>query len=255
MKSACASPVGYLEVDTRASSDGEIFIHHNPDTGKDLSAVVNFASTTSLELKKIYYNNGEPILRLEDALEIFSKREFKEQKLCLDIKDFGYENKHLELVRRFNMEDNVVFVSWIPQSLLKLFEMGTTAPLILSHLNSIKFGQIGRLFTTLLKNTTITVSSFVFLGGNKYTASLLDREIGFQHAILFHDIPDQVIRVLSAHGGGICVHKSMADRRLKTYCRQNKLSLWVFSVSDLKEFNKYAEELNADVIFCNTPFI
>lgn len=254
LKKACDAPVGYLEVDVRASSDGEFFLHHNPNTGEDFSADLGFSKTTSKVLKKIQFKNGEKLLTLEAALTIFLKRKHKAQRICLDIKDFGYEDKYLELVRRFKIENNVVFVSWIPQTLIRLSELGTTAPLILSHWNSLKFGLIGRLFSSLLSNTIFTLSKYVFLGKNKYHTDLIGRSLGYQYAILLHEIPAVLLRILSVNGGGICVHKSLACPRLNRYCRQNHLALWIFSVSGSKEFYRYANEFHADVIFCDDVF-
>jgi hypothetical protein len=53
-------------------------------------------------------------------------------------------------VREHGVENNTTFVSWIPQSLLKLSELGARTPLILSHWNMHRFGPAGQLLSSIL---------------------------------------------------------------------------------------------------------
>ncbi|MGE4298369.1 MAG: hypothetical protein AB7E47_10105 [Desulfovibrionaceae bacterium] len=242
----------YLEIDTRVSRDGKIYINHNPATGQNHSCQVVFKETDSSQLNTITFKNGEELLSLANTLEIFSRLSNLGQILCIDIKDFGFEKEHLKLVKQFNLEDRVAFVSWIPQTLISLAELGTSSPLVLSHFNTTVMGNVGKILTKACRKLILPFSHFVLLGQDSYSRPLGDKSVGYQHAILLHTIPDSILKMLTINGGGICTHRSMATRKLSQYCKQVGLSLWVFSASTISTFDKCTKELNADVVFCET---
>ncbi len=241
----------YLEIDVRVSSDGEFFVNHDPVTNTDYSQRVVLKNTHSSTVREIFFQNGEKILSLADALHIFSQRSKLEQILCIDIKDYGYEEILLTQVRKFGLEHKVVFISGIPQSLVSLAKLGTLSPLILSHWNSMAWGLIGSLLTNFLHNTVLSIFSFIVLGKSKYSMELNRKAVGFNYTILLDELPNEMIDILSQNGGGVCVHKTVATHKLRKYCEQRNLSFWVFSVSNQKEYNKYISKLGVDVIFCD----
>lgn len=253
LKNACKSQIAYLEIDTRVSRDGEIYLHHDPYTGKNFTKKLNLAQTSSKTINETHFINGEKILTLADALKAFAARKNKSQKLCIDIKDFGYEVEHLQVVREHNMEDQVVFVSWIPQTLLKLADLGTASPLILSHINTLKFKAIGALIAKFTSRLNVSLHRYVVLGGKTYTDALVNTSKGFQHGIILHEIPAPLLDVLSSSGGGICVHKKLISRETVSYCKKNSLALWGFSVADKQEYCKLASHIGVDVVFCEMP--
>ena len=105
-------------MDTRASRDGEVFIHHDHCTDPSFSQQIVFDRTPAATIRRITFPNGEHILSLDEGLALFAARKHPGQKLCLDLKDFGFEEEHLRLVRYHGLEASVVFVSWAPQVLL-----------------------------------------------------------------------------------------------------------------------------------------
>jgi hypothetical protein len=251
LKLACSSEARYLEVDTRASHDGKIYISHSRYFGKLLGKRYFISRLTSQEIEKIGENNGESLLSLETALEIFRTRGRPYQKLCLDIKDYGFERRHLELVRTAGLESQVCFLSWIPQTLQELYRLGTRSPLILAHCNFMRWREVGQLLVDTLANRLFRLDGFVILGRNRTDAMLSAQGQGFQYALFCTSISVPFDEILIANAGGICIHLSMICPKIINYCRETGLSLWVFSVGSFAQFKKYAAQPDIDVVFCN----
>ncbi|MES9902140.1 MAG: glycerophosphodiester phosphodiesterase family protein [Sedimenticola sp.] len=242
--------VKYFEVDTRVTSDGEIFVYHDSDF-KSTDGIKTFNKMNGNQVKALAHSNGEGIATLLQALTDFKAYSKGEQIFCIDIKDFGFEEVHLKVVRDVGVEDQVVFVSWIPQTLIRLSELGAQTPLILSHWNLKSFKWIGSLISRALKNKTIKVGPFVLIGNNVADHELGVLSHGFQHALVTTDIPNHLLEILKQSRGGICVHTSVVQKRLRNYCSKNSLSLWVFSVTAVDEYTRYAKLPDVDVVFCD----
>lgn len=251
LEKACESDFHYLEIDTRVSQDGVIYVYHSASTSADMTRKINFAETLSSVVDTVQFKNAEKILTLEECLQAFKSRKNSKQRLCLDIKDYGFEENHLSLVKKFGLEENVIFVSWIPQTLIRLKEIGAETPLILSHWNFIKYKYVGKLIVNFFSNKIMSIGRYVLLGRNNYNLPLDKYSKGFQHAILLQEIPEYLLKILKSSGGGICIHKRMVSKTLLRYCQQSDIQLWIFSVSDKEEFDKYAKENGIDIVFCD----
>ena len=127
----CKYNIPYLEVDTRVSKDGEIYLRHDAKLGKAFSISGNINSIEAFRINKIKHQSGENILSLKNALEYFKMHSKDNQKFCIDIKDYGFEKEHLQIVRESGLNKKVCFISWIPQAILRLFEINKNIPLIL----------------------------------------------------------------------------------------------------------------------------
>jgi len=254
LHNACKSNIPYLEVDTRTNKEGEIYIYHNSSTTKEVDSNVCFSQEYSEKTKGLKYRNGENILSLKKALKIFRNRVHKDQKLCIDIKDYGFEENHFSLVKEYDLEESVIFISWIPQVLISLYEMGTKSPLVLSHFNLIKYGIAGNIFVKVFKNLKLKLNKYVYLGEKKDSDSLENMSHGFQHAILYYKIPQYMKELLIKTKGGICVPKQLVNDTLMNYCNHNDIQLWIFSVNNFKDFSKYSQQNFIDVIFSNNVF-
>ena len=154
-KKACIYQIPYIEIDVRASRDGVLFVYHNPISGSDIGGRIDFRKNISTEIQKNKFINGESILDLETALELFKKYRSKNQVLCIDIKDYGYEHKYIQSVKKYNLINSIHFISWIPQTIFRLYNLGAKAPLIFSHLNIMRYGNTGRMLKKLIKNKII----------------------------------------------------------------------------------------------------
>lgn len=251
LEAACASESAFLEVDVRASREGEMFLWHDPRTAKLGEIDLSFARTYAKDLAAVRHPNGEAILSLREALRIFSSNSRPGQKLCIDIKDFGFEERCLQTVREANLESRVWFVSWIPQTLLRLWELHTTAPLVLSCCNLLNLGPIGTALDYLLANWCVRLGWIVILGRNKATSPLGSLAHGFQHAFFCRRVPTPLRKALTSSRGGICVNHRLVGHKLTKYCRDSGLQLWVFSAGTTQQFVRYASNPGIDVVFCD----
>ncbi len=246
---ACASAVPYLEVDTRVSNDGHIYLYHDARTGHDVNPTGVFARSPAAFLDQLRFITDEPLLTLKKALQRFQHRTFPNQILCLDVKDYGFEEEHLQLVREAGLDDHVYFVSWIPQTLIRLHELGVETPLFLSHWNLTAWGKPGRLLTTLLRDKMFALGSHVIQGVNRAATDLSAWRHGYSHKLVCQDVPDPLRSTLSASEGGLCVHRSLYDEALATYCLQHGLKLWLHAVNTSRQYTHDAALPAVDVVF------
>ena len=110
---ACQTEAPYLEIDTRVSLDGKIFVYHDESFKTDKNKKIIIHETLSKEIQSINHSCGYKLLQFEELLIVFSKRVYKEQKLCIDIKDYGFEQLHFDLVKKYNLEQYIIWISWI----------------------------------------------------------------------------------------------------------------------------------------------
>lgn len=246
LRLATRTAVPYLELDTRVSRDGCVFIHHDPVTHRPR---LRFAGEDAASLRRASHENGEPLLTLEEALHIFRRRTHVAQRLCLDLKDFGFEEEHLRVVRAAGVEAHTHFISWIPQSIVRLHELGTRAPLHLSHANLRQYPLLA-LLTRPWSRSVRQVGRFVLVGERRHADELALRH-GYQHALVCADVPTPLIEILAGSGGGICVHHRLAGRRLGRFCREHQLALWVFTARTASRFRSLAARDDVAVVFAD----
>jgi len=248
---ACASEVPFLEVDTRVSSDGVVFVYHDPSVHLPGVRGLPFATTPASSLQAVHYPDGDVLLLLESALESFTKLASPPKKLCIDIKDFGFEANHLELVRDAGLETRVCFVSWIPQTILRMRELGTSAPLILSYCSVLDFGVLGNVVDRCIAGHRLRTRGFITLGSKTTAEPLGNLSHGFEHALWCRNLPQPLLAALQESRGGVCVSRSFIGPRLARYCTEAKIQLWVYSVRTTADFNRYAMQPDIDVVFCD----
>ena len=249
MQAACKAGIRYLEIDTRASQDGVIYVRHDPWISLLRSLSISPITAHNVE-DSSRARRGE-LFRLEEALQLFSNYSNASQKLCIDIKDYGFEDLHLELVRQAGLEARVHFVSWIPQTILRLHLLGTTSPLVLSYCDLGRFGWLGRTVERILENRFVRFGLYVIIGRNRCSEAPGSLAQGFQHALFCADLPTALIEVLRNSRGGICVQRHLVNRKLIRRCARLGLQLWTFSVSTKASFVQLAKQPGVDVVFCD----
>jgi glycerophosphoryl diester phosphodiesterase len=250
LQKACKSEVTYLEFDTRVSSDNEIYVCHDPETGSDFEENHIIRKTHSSILNSIKYKNGDPFLKYEELLKYFNEHSGSHQFLVIEIKDFGHENKYLDLVKKFNLENRVYWISWIPQSLFELKKIGATSPLILSQWNFMKYPILGYLFKTITAPFLFKASIFVIVGDLRIKSPLGKYKIGFQHSMISTKIPKEMLILIQQSGGGICINSSVVSKRVSNYCHKNKLQLWTYGYPTEESYRKALSNNSIDVAFC-----
>ena len=250
LAAACRSATPYLEIDTRVTRDGAIFVCHDPVTGHDTTGRVRIGTASRAEAAKVRFRNGEPLLSLQDALDVFRGRRRDSQRLCIDIKDFGFEAAHLDLVRSRGLEAHVVFVSWIPWTIVRLKQLGTTAPLVLSHVNLLDRPLAGWIATRFTR-WRLRMGHHLVYGSGCAVRPRTDLGHGYQHVLVCARLPDDLLSALRSGNGALCVHRSLAGPRLRAYCRDAGIGLWVFSVGDALRYARWAAADGIDVVFCD----
>ncbi len=236
--------IKYFELDTRVGMDGVIYVSH--DRGfqvsnrkykiKDLSAEQMSSLTSEL-------------LLLSDALQLFAAHSSSDQQLCIDIKDYGYERAHLDLIRKYDLEQRVIFISWIPQSIIRLNQLNALTPLILSCWNLKKLNLLGKALSDAISGVCKPFGQYVVLGERRISDSMQGLSMGYQHSLICTEIPEFLLGMLKSSGGGICIHKSMFCRKTGAYCRENGIQLWLYNESNPKKYRRLAENDLVHVIF------
>lgn len=251
LERACASSVPYLEIDTRVAADGSIFVYHNPRVSAPLSVRGHLARMPGRDLRRARYPTGESMLELEDAIEIFSRRSHRSQRLCIDMKDFGFERSHLEIVARYGIADRVCWISWVPRSLHRLRALGAPGALILAHCNLTRLTSFGRWIEAACAHRAIQLSHLVLFGAAREHSLLRARAHGFQHGLLASRLPAALEQSLAATGGGICINRLLLNEQLLRYCRAAGLQLWVFRTKSAAEYRRYAALDDVNLVFCD----
>jgi glycerophosphoryl diester phosphodiesterase len=249
MLSACKDSVKYLELDLRANRDGDLYINHDPSiqlAGKK----TKFKTLKSSICNRLELGNNRRLLRFEEVLQIFENRIKRSQILCLDIKDGGYEADILSMVRQYCLEQNVYYISWYPQVLIKLRDIGADSPLFLSHCNLTKFGFLGKAILFLMGKRVFRFFNFILISPEKYYDQIEFIQ-GYQHCYLCNELPGSLCDVLRDSQGGVSVHTSQINSRFIRYCQKENLKIWTFSVKSFKQFKKYAKMEEVDVVFCD----
>jgi glycerophosphoryl diester phosphodiesterase len=249
MRAACGVGIRYLEIDTRVSPDGTIYVRHNPWSSlpRSMRAVPSGVRAS----KDSSPRERGSLFPLEEALRLFSDCSNASQRLCIDIKDYGFEHLHLELVRRAGLEQRVSFVSWIPQTILRLHLLGTTSPLVLSYVDLVRFGWLGRAADRAIAGCCAPFGWFVILGRNRCTEAPGSFARGYQHGLICVGLPAALVDVLSNSRGGICVQRRLVNGKLIARCLDLGLELWTFSVRTKASFVRYARQPGVKVVFCD----
>ena len=243
---AVQSDAPYLEIDTRVSKDGIIYVAHDDALLSDKSSL-SISEKTSSEIDTFIQKNSLKVITLDALLNVFSRRKNNSQVLMIDIKDYGFEMQHLDLVKKYKLTKHITWVSWIPQSLQEMDKLDPFSPKILS------FIPVNNFFALLTKNISIKKVPFipiVLIGRNYYNANLKTLAHGYQHAYLSYKLNKDLITLLSKNGGGVCISKHLITKNQLTFNKKNALKTAIFSARNRQDYNKLVA-LGADIVFCD----
>lgn len=237
--------IRYLELDTRVDADKVIYCYHH-------SRLLTWTGLPLLRDLRGDVLARKGVLRLDEVLDTVAKVITPDQRLCLDIKDYGFEQNHVELVEHYGLATNTVFVSWIPQTLQRLHEISRTFPLILGHIN-LQFLRVGSgLVERFFGEREIRLFDFILLGPRSLTRALA-HTVGFQHGLLCAELPERYIQILQGSGGGICVPYFCVCDRLDAWCASHRLRQWVFTVNNETRYGQLVHRKAVDVVFTDDP--
>lgn len=249
LERACQSAAPCLEIDTRVAADGRIFVYHNPRGRRDLTGRPHFARLDGARVGATRYPSGEPLLDLEEALSIFRGRRHERQRLCIDMKDCGFEREHVRLVERYGLVDRTSWMSWVPSSLKRLHRLGAR-PLVLAYCNLMRLSIMGQWLHDSLARLDVRLLHLVLRGAERAGAEP-GHAHGFQHGLVCAELPPELAALLRESGGGICVHRSLLSDRLVGYCRDAGLQLWLFRVGTVAAYARIAANAGVHAVFCD----
>ncbi|WP_460214087.1 glycerophosphodiester phosphodiesterase [Geovibrio sp. ADMFC3] len=241
---AAKSSVKYFEIDTRASKDGVLYVFHDPYVQG-----LSFPASDSKDIDKIKIYQDEPIPRLDDSLKIFRERFSPDTVFCLDVKDIGFEKEHIRLIQKYGLEKQVAIVSWCALSLMNFNVEGFSAPLFLSHQSLFAYGLRGRVTEFFSKNRIKLQKYNVFTGKNVFESVPRELYQGYFHSLRCRTLPDKLLKIIRKSGGGVCVAKNLVCPQLVSYCEDNGLKLWIYSVNDINAYRRFAAIQGIDMIF------
>lgn len=246
LSSAMNSDALYLEVDTRVSKDGVIYINHNPTIESKRSSL-SIARNDSKRIDKFIQKHSLNTPKLDDFLNMYTKRKNKRQVLMLDIKDFGFEKEHLFFVNKYRLEKNIAWVSWIPQALLTLEKLSANSTKFLSYM------PVNDFFANFTRNISIKKVPFVpivLIGEYFYKKPLGKFTHGYQHAYFSKELNHELIAMLSKNGGGVCISKKILTHELIEFNKYHNIKTAVFAAEDKQEYKKLSN-FGTDIIFCD----
>ena len=244
LKLAMNSHAPYLEVDTRVSKDGVIYINHNA-TIESKYASLTIAKQKSNKIDSFIKKHNLSTVKLELFLAEYTKRKNTKQILMLDIKDYGYEELHLQLVSKYKLQKAIAWVSWIPQTLLKI---DTLSPHSTKFLSYVPVNDFFNTFTSNISVVKVPFTPIVLIGDKYYNKSLQGLTHGYQHALLSHNLNKELIILLSKNSSGVCVSKKFLTKKQLEFNKSNNIRTAVFSAENIEEYNKLSH-FGADIIF------
>jgi len=162
----------------------------------------------------------------------------KTAKLLIDIKDLGFEVEINALVMYYHLQHRTIYVSWLPEVLYRICALAPDVPLCLSHW----CGDVSKEVAAnhdmhLSEDGTIPRLDAPYMTGVRY---------GW---VLKQALSGEMLRILRASGGGICVPQSMLTRTLSDFYHDQDLFVSTFSYTDWPSINAHKTALNVDMYF------
>jgi glycerophosphoryl diester phosphodiesterase len=245
VRQALRSGIGYVEFDTRVARGGMIHVRHGTRIVTSRGAP-NMRTFSDLALEAL------GVARLADLLKVAAETIDPSQHICIDIKDFGYEREHLDLVEQFSLGSQTIFVSWIPQSLAAIHAIAPTYPLILSYLNLLFLPLGADPIEAMLADRELRLFDYIVLGP-RAAERPLRHTTGFQHALVSRSLSGPMCDILRASNGGICVPTWCVCDELDAWCARRSLRQWVFTANNVRTYERLRNRPGVEVIFSDDP--
>ena len=232
--------VKYLEFDIRVAACGTPMIYHDEHALGGDGKSYKLSDVKASDYAKL----GGDFARFptfDELLETIAAHPKKEAKLLIDIKDAGFEDAITALVRLHRLHDRAVYVSWVPEALYACHALEPDAPLCLSH-------------WCKKPNAPIRAVHKVFIakGGAvpRPARSLVHGERSGWY--IEGGITGQMLDMLKASSGSVCVPVDMVDKALVDYYHGHGLEVSTFSYVTLESAQKHRDALGIDLFFSDS---
>lgn len=136
-KKAIELGVDAVELDVRKTKDNQLVVIHDADIKRTTDGAGLVSEFTLKEIKNFSAREGEKILTLQEALDFLDKK----VKVFVELKEAGFEEQMLSIVRERGLEKNVVVVSFLEDTLKRVRELGKdieTGLIYAKHRNPVK---------------------------------------------------------------------------------------------------------------------
>ncbi|MEM3747417.1 MAG: glycerophosphodiester phosphodiesterase family protein [Thermoproteota archaeon] len=111
--------VDAVELDVRRTRDGELVVIHDAEVDRTTNGKGLVRELTLEEIRRLDAGKGEKIPTLEEALDFLDGR----VKILIELKEEGFEEEVLKLVRGKKLEKNVVIISFLEDALRRIREL------------------------------------------------------------------------------------------------------------------------------------
>jgi len=114
--------VDAVEFDVRRTKDNEIVVIHDASVDRTTNGKGLVGELTLKQIKQLVTEKGEKIPTLEEAFDFLDKK----VKVLVELKETGFENTVLQLIKLKGLEDDVIIVSFLEEALGKVRELNRT---------------------------------------------------------------------------------------------------------------------------------
>lgn len=228
-----------LEFDIRVAKCGTPMIYHDefaPDKNGKVHHLCDVMASEFSELGGTFHL----ISTAEALFEIAGQHPNKDAKLLIDIKDAGFEIEIHALVMLNRLEDRVVYVSWLPESLYALHDIAPEAEFCLSHWclpPDAQTRKVHRVFKAKMGHIKRPRRKLVHG----------ERSGWFVDGPLRGELRDIVTSV--------CVPQAMVSQALVEDYHRDGIEVSTFSYVDWKHINKHKDRFNIDLYFIDNKVV
>ncbi|MBO3753602.1 MAG: glycerophosphodiester phosphodiesterase [Candidatus Brockarchaeota archaeon] len=108
--------VDAVELDVRRTRDGELVVIHDAGVERTTNGKGLVRELTLKEIRRLDAGKGEKIPTLEEALDFLDGK----VKILIELKEEGFEEEVLKLVRGKRLEKNVILISFLEDALRRI---------------------------------------------------------------------------------------------------------------------------------------
>ncbi len=111
--------VDAVELDVRMTKDGEIVVIHDAEVDRTTNGKGLVHDLTLQEIKQLVIEKDERIPKLEETLDFLDQK----VKVLVELKETGFEDKVVKLIKDRGLEEKVIVVSFLEDALRKIRQL------------------------------------------------------------------------------------------------------------------------------------
>jgi len=237
LRAALDFGVRNLEFDIRVAQCGTPMVYHD-----EHALDGNGKKRYLCDYKAAQYESmGGAFARMPSLDALFSTikvHKFQNAKLLIDIKDLGFENEIHALVMYYRLQHRAIYVSWVAEVLYRIHNLAPKIPLCLSHWSAeLSASDAAKHEVNISKGGIIPRIDDTYMIGVSYGWAVKDPLAG------------DMLAILKASGGGICVPESTLTRRLSDFYHDQKMFVSTYSYTAWPAIDAHKTALNVDMFF------